>query len=331
MRHHFDSAAGFGRPARVLVADDHEANLQLIKLQLKGSGYELDFAMDGKETLEKVASFQPDLIILDIMMPEMDGYDVCARLKSDKEYRFIPIIIVTALQELKDKLRAIDLGADDFLIKPFNRLELETRIRSLLRLKALYDDLETSENMLVSLAQTIETKDIYTRGHSERVARYSRQLARHIGLSERDQNMIWRGGLLHDIGKIGVSEVILHKPGPLTAEEMAEVRTHPVKGYEICCGLKSIHASLAVIKNHHERFDGCGHPDKMAGEMIPVYARIAGIADSYDAMTTNRPYRKAMKPESAIKIFEKERDWGQWDPKLIDAFVSMVRVLGVKP
>ncbi|MBI2083079.1 MAG: response regulator [Deltaproteobacteria bacterium] len=320
-----DIAAEFGRAPRVLIADDHEANIQLIKLQLKGTGYELDFAVDGKQTIEKVASFKPDLIVLDIMMPEMTGYDVCARLKSDKEYRFIPIIIVTALQELKDKLKAIDLGADDFLIKPFNRLELETRIRSLLRLKALYDDLETSENMLVSLAQTIETKDLYTRGHSERVARYSRQLARTIGLSERDQNMIWRGGLLHDIGKIGISETILHKPGPLTAEEMAEVRTHPMKGYEICCGLKSIHTSLSIIKNHHERFDGCGHPDKMKGETIPLYARIAAIADSYDAMTTNRPYRKAMKPDSAIKILDKEKEWGQWDPKLIDAFISMIR------
>jgi len=259
------------------------------------------------------------------MMPVMSGYEVCHALKSDKEFRFIPIIVVTALQELDDKLKAIDLGADDFLIKPFNRLELATRIRSLLRLKSVYDDLESSENLLFSLAQAIEAKDPYTRGHSERVARYSRQLAKGIGLTEREQNMIWRGGLLHDIGKIGVSEAVLHKAGPLTPEEMEHVRSHPSKGYVICKGLKSIAESLPVIKNHHERFDGEGHPDKIEGEKIPLFARIASLADAYDAMTTNRPYRKAMRPEEALEILKKEKEWGQWDPRLLDEFVKIVR------
>lgn len=296
-------------------------------MQLKGADYDLDAAGDGGEALAKVKNFHPDLILLDLMMPMMSGYEVCQILKSDKEYRFIPIIIVTALQDLDDKLKAIDLGADDFLIKPFNKMELATRIRSLLRLKALYDDLETSENILVSLAQAIEIKDPYTRGHSERVARYSRRLGQAIGLSERDQNLIWRGGLLHDIGKIGVREVILHKAGPLTPEEMEQVRIHPVKGYEICCNLKSISPALTIIRHHHERVDGAGHPDKIEGEKIPLFARIASIADSYDAMTTNRPYRKAMRPEEALKIFEKEKEWGQWDPLLVTEFVKMIRAL----
>ncbi len=315
----------FGRPARILIADDNQANLDLIRMQLKGSNYELEFACDGAQTLEKVKGFKPDLILLDLMMPVMSGYEVCHALKSDKEFRFIPIIVVTALQELDDKLKAIDLGADDFLIKPFNRLELATRIRSLLRLKSVYDDLESSENLLFSLAQAIEAKDPYTRGHSERVARYSRQLAKGIGLTEREQNMIWRGGLLHDIGKIGVSEAVLHKAGPLTPEEMEHVRSHPSKGYVICKGLKSIAESLPVIKNHHERFDGEGHPDKIEGEKIPLFARIASLADAYDAMTTNRPYRKAMRPEEALEILKKEKEWGQWDPRLLDEFVKIVR------
>lgn len=321
----------FGRKPRILVADDNAANVDLIKMQLKNSGYELESSCDGADTLEKVKSFHPDLILLDLMMPVISGYDVCQTLKADKNFRFIPIIVVTALQELEDKLKAIDLGADDFLIKPFNRLELATRIRSLLRLKAAYDDLDTSENILLSLAQAIEAKDIYTRGHSERVARYSRQLAKAIGLSEREQNLLWRGGLLHDIGKIGVSEAILHKPGPLTSEEMDHVRTHPLKGFEICCNLKSLAPGLTVIKNHHERVDGNGHPDRLEGEKIPLFARIASIADSFDAMTTNRPYRKAMHPEEALKVFEKERDWGQWDPRLLDEFMKLVRNgVGVK-
>lgn len=320
-----DLQTDFGRPPRVLIADDNVANVELIKMQLKNSGYELEVAYDGAQTLEKVKTFHPDLLLLDLMMPVLSGYEVCQTLKSDKELRFIPIIVVTALQELNDKLKAIDVGADDFLIKPFNRLELATRIRSLLRLKALYDDLDTSENILLSLAQAIEAKDIYTHGHSERVARYSRRLAAAIGLPERDQNLLWRGGLLHDIGKIGVSETVLHKPGPLTPEEMEHVRTHPQKGYEICCTLRSLSPALTIIKNHHERIDGEGHPDKLGGDKIPLFARIASIADSYDAMTTNRPYRKAMRPEEAIKIFEKEKDWGQWDPKLLDEFIKLVR------
>ncbi|MBI2067324.1 MAG: response regulator [Deltaproteobacteria bacterium] len=320
-----DLSSHFGRPPRVLIADDNVANVELIRMQLKSSGYELDCAYDGQQTLDKVSSFKPDIILLDLMMPVMTGYEVCQTLKSDKELRFIPIIIVTALQEMDDKLKAIELGADDFLIKPFNRLELATRIRSLLRMKSLYDDLERSENILVSLAQAIEAKDLYTRGHSERVARYSRQMAISLGLSEREQNQIWRGGLMHDIGKIGIREEILHKPGPLTSEEMEHVRTHPLKGYEICCKLKSITASLPVIKNHHERFDGEGHPDRMGGEKIPLFARISAIADSYDAMTTNRPYRKAMRSEEALAVLDKEKNWGQWDPTLVTEFIKVLR------
>jgi putative two-component system response regulator len=255
----------------------------------------------------------------------MSGYEVCKTVKGDKDLRFIPVIVITALSELEDKLKAIDMGADDFLIKPFNKLELATRIRSLLRLKALYDDLDTSENILFSLARALEAKDRYTRGHSERVARYSRLLAKAVGLSEHEQEHIWRGGLLHDIGKIGIAEAVLHKAGPLTPEEMDHIRTHPQKGFEICSSLKSLTPSLTVIKNHHERFDGCGHPDRLECDKIPLMARISSIADSFDAMTTDRPYRKGMKFPEAVLIFEREKNSGQWDPVLVVEFVQLVK------
>jgi putative two-component system response regulator len=316
----------FGRNPRLLVVDDNATNIDLIRKQLHGQSYLFEDAANGYEALEKIRGWKPDLILLDLMMPGMSGYEVCKTVKSDKDMRFIPVIVITALSELDDKLKAIDMGADDFLIKPFNKLELATRIRSLLRLKALYDDLDTSENILFSLARALEAKDRYTRGHSERVARYSRLLAKAIGLPEHEQEHIWRGGLLHDIGKIGIAEAVLHKPGPLTAEEMDHIRTHPQKGFEICSPLKSLTPSLSVIKNHHERFDGCGHPDRLECENIPLMARITSIADTFDAMTTDRPYRKGMKFGDAIGVFEREKDSGQWDPKLVVEFVQLVKI-----
>lgn len=324
---HLGNGNGNGLPKapRLLVVDDNVTNIDLIRKQLSGQGYEFETAQNGLEALDKVRHWRPDLILLDLMMPIMSGYEVCQTLKADKELRFIPIIVVTALSEMDDKLKAINLGADEFLIKPFNKLELATRIRSLLRLKALYDDLDSSENILFSLARAIEAKDKYTRGHSERVARFSRKLAKIIGLTETEQEYIWRGALLHDIGKIGISEAILHKPGPLTEEEMIHIRTHPQKGYEICCPLKSLHASLSVIKNHHERFDGCGHPDKLESDKIPLMARIVAIADTFDAMTTDRPYRAAMSFEEAVMILEREKDQGQWDPRLVVEFALAVK------
>lgn len=313
------------RNRRILIIDDHPTNVELIRKQLQGYPYDLESAANGAEGLDKIRSWRPDLVLLDLMMPEMSGYDVCRIVKSDKELRFIPVIVITALSELDDKLKAIEMGADDFLLKPFNKLELDTRVRSLLKLKALYDDLDTSENILFSLARAIEAKDQYTQGHSERVARYSRHLAKTIGLSEAEQESIWRGGLLHDIGKIGITESILHKPGPLTPEEMEHVRTHPQKGYEICCRLRSLAPSLSVIKDHHERYDGCGYPDKLKSEKIPLIGRVTAVVDAFDAMTTDRPYRKAMSFGEAIKIFEKEKDFGQWDPRLVVEFIHLVR------
>ena len=315
----------FGRNPKILIVDDNATNIELIKKQLQGNHYNFEGRSNGHDALEKTRSWRPDLILLDLMMPGMSGYEVCRIIKSDKDLRFIPVIVITALSDLDDKLKAIDMGADDFLIKPFNKLELATRIRSLLRLKAVTDDLDTSENILFTLARALEAKDIYTRGHSERVARYSRNLAKAIGLTELEQEQIWRGGLLHDIGKIGIRESILHKPGPLTPEEMDHIRTHPQKGYEICCPLKSLLPSLSVIRNHHERYDGAGHPDHLESDKIPVMARIAAIADSFDAMTTDRPYRRAMSLLDAVAILENEKNSGQWDTKLLAEFIRIVK------
>jgi putative two-component system response regulator len=315
------------QPQKVLIVDDNHANLELLKVQLKPYKYQLETAVDGEDALEKVYSWVPDLILLDLMMPKKDGYEVCKTLKNDKDYCFIPIIIVTALRELDDKIKAIDAGADDFLIKPFNKVELITRVKSLLRMKMLYDDLDSSENILFSMVHMLEERDEYTRGHSERVAHFSVKVAEKLGLTGREIDVINRGSLLHDIGKVGIREHILTKPGKLTPEEVEHINTHPAKGYEICKRLKSLAPALPIIRSHHERMDGTGYPDQLPAEEIQFYARIVAITDSYDAMTSNRPYRRGLSALDAIKIIDQERDSGQWDPELISPFIEVIKEL----
>ncbi len=309
---------------KILIVDDNKVNVELLRTQLKHYNYDLDVAYDGEEALDKVRTTKPDLVLLDLMMPKISGFEICKSIKRNKDTQFIPVIVITALQELDDKLKAIELGADDFLVKPINRLELVTRIKSLLHMKFLHDDLDTSESILFSLAQALEAKDFYTRGHSERVADIAVQLAAAMGFSEREQENFRRGGLLHDIGKIGIKESILLKPGKLTEEEMAHIRSHPARGYDICSPLKSLEPCLPIIRSHHERMDGQGYPDGLKDEAIPLPARITAVADAFDAMTTDRPYRRGMTKETAIKIFENEIDSGQWDPAVVKTLIKLL-------
>lgn len=313
------------RTARILIVDDNKVNVELIRAQLRAFPYELAVAFDGEEALQKIAQQPPDLVLLDLMMPKVSGYEVCKAIKENPQTQFIPVIVITALQELDDKLRAIELGADDFLVKPFNKIELTTRIRSLLHMKSLQDDLVRTEQIIFSLAAALDAKDSYTRGHSERVALFAGALARGMGLSAADQEQIQRGALLHDIGKIGVQDAILGKPGPLTEAEMEVVKTHPTRGYDICCHITSLTPCLSCIRHHHERFDGNGYPDRLAGDKIPLDGMITSIADAYDAMTTDRPYRKGMPRLQAMTIFERERKKGQWNPEIVQIFIDLLK------
>ncbi len=312
------------RNPRILIVDDNKVNVELLKTQLKHYQYDLDAAYDGEEALEKIHKQAPDLVLLDLMMPKISGFEICKAIKRNKATQFVPVIVITALTELDDKIKAIELGADDFLVKPINRLELVTRIKSLLYMKLLHDDLDTSESILFSLAQALEAKDFYTRGHSERVADIAVKLAVQLGFSEREQENFRRGGLLHDIGKIGIKESILLKPGKLTDEEMAHIKSHPARGYDICAPLKTLEPCLPIIRSHHERIDGQGYPDGLKGDDIPLPARITAVADAYDAMTTDRPYRQGMIKDTAIKIFENEIDSGQWDPNVVKTLIKML-------
>lgn len=309
----------------ILVVDDNPTNVELMSVQLKAYPYRISRALGGEQALKIIKSDPPDLLLLDLMMPGMSGYEVCKILKQDAATQLIPIIIVTALKELGDKIKAIELGADDFLMKPYNKLELVTRVQSLLRLKSLYDELDDCESIVFTLAETLEAKDVYTRGHSERVAKYSVLLGRYLQLSIAEVEALRRGSLLHDIGKVGVKETILNKTSRLTKEELDHIRTHPARGYEICKKLKSFKHLLPIIRNHHERWDGQGHPDGQKGSEINLLARICGITDAFDAMTSNRPYRKGMAPSQAADLFEREMDGGQWDPSLLREFIRLIR------
>lgn len=311
------------RNPSILIVDDNPTLTELLCSQLKPYKYHIDIAYDGEEALEKIRRSPPDLVLLDLMMPRISGFEICKRLKEGKDTRFIPIIVITALQEQCDKLKAIELGADDFLVKPINRIELVTRIKSLLRMKLLHDDLDTSESILFSLVQALEAKDFYTRGHSERVADIAVKLAKRMKQGELDIESIRKGSLLHDIGKIGVKESVLLKPGKLSEEEMSHVRMHPALGFEICQPLKSLEPCLPVIRSHHERMDGNGYPDGLKGERISIMARIVSVADAHDAMTTDRPYRKGMTEDTALAIFKNEMGSGQWDPECVKHFLRM--------
>ncbi|MFZ3063062.1 MAG: HD domain-containing phosphohydrolase [Actinomycetota bacterium] len=309
---------------KVLIVDDDIKNIKLMEGYLSRENYKILSALDGKQALKVVQKTPPDLILLDVMMSGIDGYEVCQRLKGEEPTRLTPIVMVTALGAPEDKIKGIGVGADDFLTKPVDSAELLARVRSLLRVKCLIDQLEQAEHVLYSLAVALEEKDPYIQGHSLRVSQLSTELAQAVGVPEEEQALLGKACLVHDIGKIGVPDTILHKPGPLTREEFAKIEEHPVKSESICKPLVFAAPLLKMIRHHHEWWNGRGYPDHLMFEGIPLGARIMAIADAYDAMTSDRPYRAAMPPMKALDKLE-DGAGRQWDPDLVEVFVSIQR------
>ncbi|HUU27992.1 MAG TPA: HD domain-containing phosphohydrolase [archaeon] len=309
--------------SKVLVADDEVAIRKGLAFLLRKEGYEPLEAENGLKALKLVLSKKPDLILLDLMMPELNGLEVCTLLKSREDTRLIPVVMITAVHSQDEKIKAINAGADDFLNKPVNIAELRARVKSLLRMKHLNDLLDRSDTVIASLANAIEAKDKYTEGHNERVSRYAVTLAQAAGLSEKEQVIVRMAGILHDIGKIGVPDKVLNKRGPLDDNEFNKILSHPKKGETILAPLRSLCGIRAVVLHHHERFDGKGYPMGLMGEQIPIYARIVAIADSYDAMTTTRSYRKGLPKAEAMR--ELRNKAGQmWDPDLVTIFLDLL-------
>lgn len=275
-------------------------NRLLVQELLEAFGAQVPLAADGQQALAEIDRQQPDLILLDAMMPAPDGFEVCRRIKNNAALRLTPVIMVTALSERADRIRGIEAGADDFItkFKPFDRHEL--------------------------LARSVEAKDPYTEGHCERLSAYSVALGRRLRLPEADLEALYRGGILHDLGEVGVPDAILLKPGPLTPEERQVMELHAVRGYEICKPLRSFRNVLPIIRHHHERWNGSGYPDRLRREEIPRLARILQVVDIYDALTTDRPYRRAKTQNEALVIMEQEAAKGWWDPTLVKVFADMV-------
>jgi putative two-component system response regulator len=307
----------------ILVVDDNAMYLEAVRDFLIAQGYQVLTASSGDSALKIISTILPDLVLLDAVMPEKDGFEVCARLKSQDHTRFIPVVMVTSLSESKDKVRGIEAGVDDFISKPFVAEEMKARLRSLLRLKHITEQLDSAEDIILSLASATEAKDPYTEGHTERVGNYCSLLGRAISLAYRDLRALEMGGILHDIGKIGILDVILNKNGKLTSEEYEKMKLHPAIGYKIIQPLRSFSPVLPIVRHHHERFDGKGYPDGLKGKNIPLLARITTVADVYDAITTDRPYRKAMPPEKAQQTMLK-MSGTHLDPELVKIFLGLV-------
>jgi putative two-component system response regulator len=261
-------------------------------------------------------------VILDVDMPRVGGFEVCRRLKSNQGTRLLPVLVLTAAADAR--LRAWDLGADEFLTKPFQAPEVAARCRSLLRQKDLVDARDSAESVVFSLARAIEAKSSYTHGHSDRVTRYALMLAGRLGLGGVDVDVLRRGGALHDIGKISTPDAILDKPGRLTPEEYAVVKRHPADGARIVEPLRSARDVLPLIRWHHERMDGKGYPDGLPGDAIPLLVRVLSVADVYDALASERPYRTAMPHDQCREVMTTDADRGGLDPELVRVYFGTV-------
>lgn len=309
------------KKAKILVADGSQQSVELIQAMLTLAGYEVLIAGDGEQALQTIVGKSPDLVLLDVMMPKLNGYQICARLKADEETRLIPVILISS-RGGEDRIRAIEAGSDDLVDRAVSRIELLARVRSLIQTKRLNDELVSLENAIIALATAIEAKDPYTQGHIERVTVYTSSLGREVGLTVEEQRLLRKGSIIHDVGKIGIREAVLLKQGILTEDEFEHIKTHTLIGNRICQPLRSPLISQ-IVRHHHERYDGRGYPDRLAAEEIPLFARIMAIADAYDALTSERPYRRRLSQGESLAVLREEAG-KQFDPVLASIFIDLV-------
>jgi putative two-component system response regulator len=305
------------------VVDDEAANVKLLNSLLTREGYTVVTASDGEEALAMVATTHPDLVLMDVLMPKLGGYEACERIKRNPATRLTPVVLITALNQREDRIQGINAGADDFLTKPVDPHELRARAHSLVRLKRYTDDLDSAESVIMSLALVIEARDAYTDGHCQRLASYATTFGTALNLGEDELAALFRGGYLHDIGKVGIPDAILLKAGRLSAGEYEQIKRHPVIGDRLCGELRSLRQVRPIVRHHHERLDGSGYPDGLKGDDIPLLAQIMGIVDVYDAITTARPYKSAGTAAHAYAelLYEVKRGWRH--KGLVETFVDL--------
>lgn len=321
----------------VLIVDDEYIGRETLQSILEGEGYELEMAENGFQALEKAKKLLPDVILLDVMMPGMTGFEVCQRIRSDPQIAEIPIIILTALDDRESLLNALKAGADDFISKPFDRFELRARLLGITRLnryqKLLQERaklreanaqlLKAYEATIEGLSHALDLRDRETEGHSRRVTELTVKLAQAMNMSEEEVLHLRRGALLHDMGKIGVPDSILHKPDPLTHEEWAIMHKHPQFAYDMLSPIEYLRPALDIPYNHHEKWDGTGYPRGLKGEEIPIVARLFAVADVWDALISNRPYRDAWTEEQALNYI-REQSGTHFDPQVVELFFHLI-------
>ncbi len=326
----------------ILVVDDDTANLRMASHILSAEKMRVSCLKSGADAIKFLHENRPDLMLLDIHMPEMDGFETIAAIKEDHATADIPVIFLTADDDSNAETRGLEAGAMDFIRKPFVPEVLLLRVRHTIDLVRLQTNLScevkrktqevTEQNerlermsmqIVKALSGAIDAKDTYTNGHSTRVAEYSREIARRAGFPKEAQDNIYMMGLLHDVGKIGVPDAIINKPAKLSDEEYAVIRSHPVMGSDILTNITEFPMLSTGAKWHHERYDGKGYPDGISGEEIPTEARIIAIADAYDAMSSKRSYRNVL-PQAQIRAEVEEGKGTQFDPVLADIMLAMI-------
>jgi len=318
------------RPSRILIVDDEPAGREVLEALLSGESYELVFAQDGFKALDAIAAVPPDLVLLDVMMPGLDGYEVCRRVRQEDRWRELPVILVTALDDRSSRLRGLEAGADDFVSKPFDRLELRARVRTVVRLnryRSLMEErarvAESYERTLEGWMRALDLRDRETEGHTQRVTALTVELAAVAGVPPEQCETIRRGALLHDIGKIGVPDGILHKPGPLTVDERELMQRHPTYARDLLEPIAYLRGSIDIPLCHHERWDGSGYPRGLVADAIPYAARLFAVVDTFDALVSERPYKEAWSRLRAIDEI-KAGAGTHFDPNVVEVFVRMM-------
>ncbi len=310
--------------ATVLVIDDQQENREVLAQALEPLGYRVVLAEDGESGLEAASGHAPDVILLDLMMPGMDGFEVCRRLKASDDTRLVPVVFLTGFDTREARLHALEIGAADFLSKSFDLVELEVRVRNLVAFHRLIQDLDSAEQILFAVARTVEARDEGTGEHCDRLARLVARLGQRLGLDQESLTALRRAAYLHDIGKIAIPDAVLNKRGPLDAAEWQVMRSHVLIGVSICEPLRTLRGVIPIVRCHHERRDGSGYPDGLVGDQIPYLARVFQVVDVYDALTSDRPYRAAMSTQQAIATLRAEVARGWWDEEIVEVFAALL-------